>query len=102
MSMVQGAGRMTLVIKQVKGKRYVYEQYRSSNMVITKYIGPLEEIVRVYQLYKTLGKVERLSKRDLRRFARILLREYEKAIARAVEKMCVVNSMENQQEVDGD
>jgi len=51
-----GAGRMTLVIKTVKGKKYVYEQYRHGNVVVTKYLGPLEEMVRVYQLYKSLGE----------------------------------------------
>ncbi len=88
---------MTLVLKTVKGKKYVYEQYRRDGIVVTKYLGPLEEMVRVYQLYKALGKVEKLSKRDIRRLARTLLQEYDKAIARAVEKMCVVNSMENGQ-----
>ena len=90
-----GVGRMTLVIKRVKGKQYVYEQFRHGNVVVTKYIGPLEEMARIWQLYKTLGKVEKLSKRDLRRLARILLQEYGKAIDSAVEKLCVVNSKEN-------
>ncbi|GEM_PF-6139477 len=44
----------------------------------TFYIGPLEEMARIYQVYKSLGKVKKLTKRDLRRLARILLEEYMK------------------------
>ncbi len=99
-------GRLTLVIKRVKGKPYVYEQFRRGDIVITKYIGPLEEMVRVFQLYKSLGKVKKLSKRDLRRLAKMLLQEYEKAIDKAVEKLytrtSVVNSMENPREPSGE
>lgn len=51
-----GAGRMTLVIKTVKGKKYVYEQYCHGNVVVTKCLGPLEGMVQVYQLYRSLGK----------------------------------------------
>jgi len=90
-----GVGRMTLVIKRVKGKQYVYEQFRHGDVVVTKYIGPLEEMIRIWQLYKTLGKVEKLSERDLRRLARIFLQEYSKAIDSAVEKLCVVNLKES-------
>ncbi len=101
-----GTARLTLVIKRVKGRPYVYEQFRRGDIVVTKYIGPLEEMVRVFQLYKSLGKVEKLSKRDLRRLARILLQEYEKAIDKAVEKLYtrtgVVNSTENPQEGNGE
>ncbi|MEM4847071.1 MAG: putative integrase [Thermosphaera sp.] len=32
---------MTLVVKKVKGKLYVYEQYRVNGQVYTRYIGPL-------------------------------------------------------------
>ncbi len=86
---------MTLVLKTVKGKKYVYEQFRRDGRVYTQYIGPLEEMVRVWQLYKTLGKVEKLSKRDLRRLAKIIVQEYNKAI----EKLCtVVNSKEQRRE----
>ncbi len=97
-----GAGRMTLVVKVVKGRKYVYEQYRHGDIVVTKYLGPLEEMVRVYQLYKSLGKVQRLSKRDIRRLAKTLLQEYDKAIMKAVERFCVVNSMGNGREPSGD
>ncbi len=97
---------MTLVVKRVKNKPYVYEQYRHAGVVVTKYIGPLEEMVRIYQIYKSLGKVEKLSKRDIQRLAKILLQEYEKAINRAVERLytrtSVVNSMENPREPSGE
>ncbi len=97
-----GVGTMTLVIKTVKGKKYVYEQYRHGDVVVTKYLGPLEEMVRIYQLYKSLGKVQKLSKRDIRRLAKTLLQEYDKAIVKAVEKLCVVNSTGNGQEASRD
>ena len=42
--------------------------------------------------------MQKLSKRDIRRLVRVLLQEYDKAITRAVEKLCVVNSTGNQQE----
>ena len=73
---------MGLTVKRIHGRLYVYEQYRVDGRLVTKYIGPLEEMARVYQLYKSLGKVERLSKRDLRRLARILLQEYLEALER--------------------
>ena len=82
-----GRESLTLVIKRVKGRPYMYEQFRRGDIVVTKYIGPLEEMVHIYQIYKSLGKVERLSKRDLRRLARMLLEEYGKAIDRAIEKL---------------
>ncbi len=86
---------MTLIIKTVKGRKYVYERFRRGDRVYTQYIGPLEEMVRVWQLYKSLGKVEKLSKRDLRRLAKIIVQEYNKAI----EKLCtVVNSKEQRRE----
>ncbi len=43
-----GLGRLGIVVKRVKGKPYVYEQYRKDGIVVTKYIGPLEEMVWVY------------------------------------------------------
>ncbi len=91
-----GAGLgLTLVIKTVKGRKYVYEQFRRGGRVYTQYIGPLEEMVRIWQLYKSLGKVEKLSKRDLRRLARLVVEEY----SRAIEKLCsVVNSKEQRRE----
>ena len=45
--------------------------------MVTKYIGPLEEMVLIYQVYKSLGKVEHLAKRDPSAGSpRILLEEY--------------------------
>jgi hypothetical protein len=82
--------RLTLVVKKIKGRLYVYEQYRAGGKVETRYIGPLEEMARVYQIYKSLGKVEKLTKRDLRRLARIILEEYEKR-----QQARVVKTMEN-------
>ncbi len=93
---------MTLVIKRVKGKPYIYEQFRRGDVVVTKYIGPLEEMVRVYQLYKSLGKVERLSRRDLRRLARLLLEEYGKAIDSAVARLCWQVQVVNARKSDGE
>ena len=80
-----GRGTVTLVVKRIKGRLYVYDEYRANGKVHTFYIGPLEEMAQVYQIYKSLGKAEKLTKRDLRRLARILLEEYMK-------KMSVVNS----------
>ena len=71
---------MAIVVKRVKGKLYVYDQYRVNGRVKTFYIGPLEEMARIYQIYKSLGKVEKLSKRGMRRLARILLDEYMKRV----------------------
>ncbi len=36
-SLPSDAGRMTLVIKRVKGKPYVYEQYSHNDVVVAKY-----------------------------------------------------------------
>jgi len=68
---VDGIG-MTLIVKKVRRKLYVYEQYRIGNRVVTKYIGPLEEIVRVFQLYRlSNGQVNyKISKRDLKWMSR--------------------------------
>ena len=86
---------MGLTVKRIKGRLYVYEQYRRNGKLVTKYIGPLEEMVRVYQLYKAGVGVQRLTKRDIRRIAKAVVEEYTKAI----EKACgEVNSMENSKE----
>ncbi|MEM1831617.1 MAG: integrase, partial [Desulfurococcaceae archaeon] len=67
---------MGVVVKRVKGKLYVYEQYRTPQGVFTKYIGPLEELVRIYQIYRVEGQVNyRLGKRDLQRITRRLAEE---------------------------
>ena len=56
-----GRGTVTLVVKRIKGRLYVYDEYRVNGKVQTFYIGPLEEMARVYQVYKSLGKVETVS-----------------------------------------
>ncbi len=63
-------------------------------------------MVRVFQLYKSLGKVEKLSLRGTCVVSpSYFSREYEKAIDKAVEKFytrtSVVNSMENPGEPSG-
>ncbi len=64
---------MTLVVKRVKGKLYVYEQYRLNGKVVTKYIGPLEELVRIYQIYRLEGQVNyRITRRDIERITKSL------------------------------
>ena len=87
-----GRGSLTLVVKKVKNRLYVYDEYRTNGKVNTFYVGPLEEMVRIFQLYKSLGKVEKLSKRDIRRLAKMLLDEYLKKLA----KRSVVNSTRKQ------
>ncbi len=67
---------MALVVKRVKGRKYVYEQYRVDGKVVTRYIGPLEEIVRVYELWKA-GQAGQINKRLIRYYARQLAREIE-------------------------
>ncbi len=39
---------MMLVIKTVKGRKYVYERFRRGGRVYTRYIGPLEEMVHTW------------------------------------------------------
>ena len=43
---------MAIMVKTIKGRKYVYEQYRHNGRVVTRYIGPLDEMVRIYELYK--------------------------------------------------
>ena len=81
---------MTIVVKRVKGRLYVYDQYRGDGIVKTIYIGPLEEMARIYQIYKTLGKVEKLTKRDLRRLAKVIAEEISKKIRKDVVNSGVV------------
>ncbi len=68
---------LTLVIKKVKGRLYVYEQFRSkaTGKVHTVYIGPLEELVRVYQIVKS-GNYVNLTRRQLTTLARKIVSEY--------------------------
>ena len=75
-----GRSSLTIVVKRVKGRLYVYDEYRLNGKVVTNYIGPLDEMARVFQIYKSLGKVEKLSKRDLRRLAKMIVKEITKKI----------------------
>ena len=43
-----GLGAVTWVVKRVKGRLYVYMQYREGGKVITKYLGPLDRIAEFY------------------------------------------------------
>ena len=42
---VGGAVILGYVVKRIKGRLYVYEQYRENGRVVTRYVGPLEGIV---------------------------------------------------------
>ena len=46
-----------MVVKKVKGKIYVYEQYRRDGKVYTKYIGPLDALVGAYHVVNNLTQV---------------------------------------------
>ncbi len=64
---------MALVIKRIKGKLYVYEEYRVNGKAVTKYVGPLEEMVRTYQALKAGLTVNHTMKRkDLRMLAKYI------------------------------
>ncbi len=43
---------LAIVVKRVKGRLYVYDQAKVNGEVVTKYIGPLEEMARLYQMVK--------------------------------------------------
>ncbi len=43
------------VVKRIKGRLYVYEQYRRDGKVITKYVGPLERIIEEYKRCQNMG-----------------------------------------------
>ena len=43
------------VVKRIKGRLYVYEQYRKDGKVVTKYVGPLERIVEGYKRCQNMG-----------------------------------------------
>ncbi len=67
---------MTLVVKRVEDHLYVYDQYRLNGKVVTKYIAPLEELVRIYQIYRLEGHVNyRIAKRDIKRITKDLVME---------------------------
>ncbi len=79
---------LTIVVKRVKGKLYVYDEFRdkATGKVKTYYIGPLEEMVRVYQIVKQ-GNYVKLTRRELTTLARKIVEYY-------VKKHAVVNSGE--------
>ena len=37
------------VVKKIKGRLYVYEQYRSNGKVVTKYVAPLDRVVEGFK-----------------------------------------------------
>ncbi len=76
-----GRNSLTIVVKRVKGRLYVYDEYRLNGKVVTNYIGPLDEMARIFQIYKSLGKVEKLSRRDLRRLAKMIVEELARKLA---------------------
>ena len=79
---------MTLIVKRIRGKPYVYEQYRLGNKVVTKYIGSLEEIVRIYQIFKLRNMVNyRITKRDIKRITKDLVEEVVNFFEKKLEEM---------------
>ncbi len=46
---------MGYVVKRIKGRLYVYLQYRENSRVVTRYVGPLERIVEEYKRCKDMG-----------------------------------------------
>ncbi len=44
---------MTLSVKRIYGKLYVYDQWRDGNRIVSKYIGPLEKIVESIRVVKS-------------------------------------------------
>ena len=63
-----------LIVKRVKGKLYVYEYVKVDGKPITRYIGPLEEIVRTYQTLKAGITVNHTMRtRQLRRLAQYIV-----------------------------
>ncbi len=80
---------MTLVVKRVKGKLYVYEQYRVGKEVVTKYIAPLEELVRVYQIYRLEGQVNyKITKRDIKRITKGIAEDVVNFIEKKLNSWC--------------
>ncbi len=46
---------MGYVVKRIKGRLYVYEQYRRDGRVIAKYVGPLERIIEEWKTLRDMG-----------------------------------------------
>ncbi len=49
-----GETLMGYVVKRIKGRLYVYEQYRRDGKVVTKYVGPLERIIEEWKTLKNM------------------------------------------------
>ncbi len=81
---------LAIVVKRVKGRLYVYDQVRVNGKPVTKYIGPLEEMARLYQAvkYRVVNDASVVNYRITPR----LLRRLAKAIADDV-----VNSLNKKQ-----
>ena len=47
---------MGWVVKRIRGRQYLYYQRRIAGKVVTKYIGPLDLIARVYLEWKKQSK----------------------------------------------
>ena len=71
-----GVTYVGIIIKKVKGRYYVYEYARVSGKPVYRYVGPLEEVVRVYEAVKagiTVNHTKRVMRtKDLRRLARMI------------------------------
>ncbi len=86
-----GGVTLGLVVKKIKGKLYVYEQFRVGGKVVTKYVGPLEEIVRLYQIAKLKGQVNyRLSRKDLKFIAKEIAKSVVNSLRNLSEESMVV------------
>ena len=71
---IVGDVSLGLIVKRVKGKLYVYEYVKVDGKPITKYVGPLEEIVRTYQALKAGITVNHTMRtRQLRRLAQYIV-----------------------------
>ena len=45
---------MTLSVKRIYGKLYVYDQWREDGRIVSRYIGPLEKIIDSHRVVKPL------------------------------------------------
>ena len=81
---------LAIVVKKIKGRLYVYDQVKVNGKPVTKYIGPLEEMARLYQMvkYRIVNDASVVNYRITPR----LLRRLAKAIADEV-----VNSLKDKQ-----
>ena len=62
---------MGYTIKKIKGRQYLYMKQDGR----TIYVGPLDEVVKIYLLYRKTGSIPSLSKRDLKRLFGQVMRE---------------------------